>query len=171
MLRARQHQNTLGGDAEPLPQSPREARAFGWSVSPDRQALPLDRVVDRLLKGLDGKAVDGRLAGGERENLGIRRVAEGVAQRRVARSQRRGGDFAAPRKRRAGRVGGRADKRAAADVAARSNPRDSSSRYALTTVVRLIRRRWASSRSGGTRDPDGKSPREIADSRRLTRCP
>ena len=51
-----------------------------------------------------------------------------------------------------------------------ASPRDSSSRYAATTVVRLMLRRCANSRSGGTRPPDGISPREMAVSRRLTRC-
>ena len=51
----------------------------------------------------------------------------------------------------------------------RSSPRDSSSRYALTTVVRLIRSRGASTRSGGTLRPEGSSPREMAASSNATR--
>jgi hypothetical protein len=53
----------------------------------------------------------------------------------------------------------------------RNRPFDSSSRYALTTVVREMRRREASSRSGGSREPDGRSPRAIAASTMDTRWP
>ena len=124
LLRARQHQDALGRDAEPLGDRLAQRRLpFGRAVPPDRQALALDHVVDRLLKGLDRKAVDRRLAGGERQHLGVRRVADRVAQRRVARAKRGGGDLAAPRERRAGRIGRRADERAAADVAAQQPAR------------------------------------------------
>ena len=85
--------------------------------------------------------------------LAFDECAEGVAQRRVARSQRRGGDFAAPRKRRAGRVGGRADERAAADVAAQQPARlelavraDDGRAADLKAVGELTLRRHARSR-------------------------
>ena len=73
-------------------------------------------MIDRLLKGFGRKAVDGRLASSQREDLGIRRMTNRVAQRRIARAERRRRYLAAPREWCARGVRRRADERAAADV-------------------------------------------------------
>ena len=169
LLRAAEDQHALGRNAEALGDGVAKHRLpFRRAMPPHRPSLTLDRLIDGVLKRRHGKAVDRRFSGRQREHFRVGRVPDRVAQDRVARSQRRGGNLAAPGERRAGGIGRGADERAAADI-----PAQQAARFELAVGAddggAQMPSRCASSRSGGTRAPDGKSPREMADSSRPTR--
>ena len=119
LLRAGDHQDVVRWTAEarrnrfaesPLP--------FGRAVLPHHHRLAGQQTIDGLLKRRGGKAVERRLAGGKRDDARIAGRAHQVADRRVVGLQRRRRHLAAPRKRRAARVGPRRHERPPPDVAA-----------------------------------------------------
>ena len=112
------------GDAVAVGDRACAARAGLRSVrAPTPRRIGRERVTDRLEERLVRKAIERRPAGGERQQPRVRRVADDVAERRVAGAQRRRGNLAAPGERRPFGFRRRADERAAADVAAQQPAR------------------------------------------------
>src|SRR5687768_10982396 len=86
-------------------------------MSPRRRRALSEHVVDGAAEGLDGEAADSRLPGGQRDDVGSRRAADEIPERRVGRLQRACGDLSAPREW-CRPIVLRGHERAAADVAA-----------------------------------------------------
>ena len=171
LLRTGENQHALGRHLEPLGDRLAQRRLpLGRAVPPDRTAIAAEHLVDRLLKRRGREAIDRRLAGRQRQQP--RSDECRIASRSVESLDRSAAAAIFPRHANGVPAGsGAAQTNVPRPTYPRSSPRDSSSRYADTTVVRLIRSRCASSRSGGSREPDGRSPRAMADSNRWTRWP
>ena len=119
LLRAREHQDVLRLAAESLRDRVAEhGQPFGRAVSPRQAHVALERPIHRPAVGVDRKRLERRNAGRHRQHRRVRRVPEEIANRRIARARRGGGDFPAPGERRARGLGRGRDERAAADVAA-----------------------------------------------------
>ena len=114
----------LGGHAEALGDRFAQRRLpLGRTMPPRRVRVARQHLIDRLLERRRREAVDRRLTRRERQDACIRRVAERVAQRGVARSQRVRRYLAPPGEGRTGRIGSGADERAAPDVSAQQPAR------------------------------------------------
>src|SRR4029078_9413230 len=124
LLGRSKHQHSLAGGTKTLGDGiPKYWLALGVPVAPHRVRVPLQHVLDRLLKSSRRTAVDRRFPCRKGQKPCVGRVTDRVPQRRIARAERRRRDLSSPGEGRSRRFGRRADERAASDVAAQQTTR------------------------------------------------